>query len=322
MTFGAIVRLATTIPIVFCVLAVDAARAGDEPRDITLALTVAGMQRTYLLHPPPSHNRTRPAPLVIVLHGGGGTAERMVRLTNEGLSRLAEREGSIAVYPNGIDKHWNDGRWADETGWRAQGENVDDVGFISALIEELVKTQNADPRRVYVTGVSNGGQMAHRLACELSDKIAAIAPVIAQMPAHFSPRCKPARPVSVLMMPGTKDPLVPWEGGTIRLGRQTFGRVLSASETVAFWTRHNACPGPPETSWEPDRDPGDGTRVRREAYRDCRNGSEVVLYAIEGGGHTWPGGRQYLPETIVGKTSRDIDAAGVIWEFFKKHSRN
>src|SRR3990167_7281010 len=124
------------------------------------------MQRTYLLHPPPSHNRTSPAPLVIVLHGGGGTAERMVRLTNGGLNRTADREGFLVVYPNGIDKHWNDGRGADETGWRPQGETVADVGFGSALIEDRVQRQNADPPRVYVTGVSNGGQMAHRLACE------------------------------------------------------------------------------------------------------------------------------------------------------------
>ncbi|OGW60075.1 MAG: hypothetical protein A2V83_11230 [Nitrospirae bacterium RBG_16_64_22] len=322
MTFGAIVRLATTLPLVFCVLTAGRAGADNDSSRSTRSITVGGAQRTYLLHALPPQDRTGLAPLVIVLHGGGGTAERMVRLTNGGLSRLAEREGFIVAYPNGIDKHWNDGRGADETGWRAQGENVDDVGFVSALIEELVKTQNADPRRVYVTGVSNGGQMAHRLACEISGKIAAIAPVIAQMPAYFSPRCKPARPVSVLMMPGTKDPLVPWEGGTIRLGRRTFGRVLSAAETVAFWTRRNACPAPPETSWEPDRDPSDGTRVRKEAYRGCGNGAEVVLYAIEGGGHTWPGGRQYLPESIVGKVSRDIDAAGVMWEFFKKHRRD
>lgn len=246
----------------------------------------------------------------------------MVRLTGGGLDRLAEKEGFLVVYPNGIDRHWNDGRSADETGWKAQGENVDDVGFISALIDELVRTRNADPRRVYVTGVSNGGQMAHRLACELADKVAAIAPVIAQMPAHFAPRCKPARPVSVLMMPGTDDPLIPWEGGTIRLGRQTFGKALSVRETVKFWTRHNGCPETPEVSSEPDRDPADGMRVRKEAYKGCRERTSVVLYAIEGGGHTWPGGYQYLPESIVGKINRDIDAAEAIWEFFRKQERS
>lgn len=305
-----------------CGLSSQAAHAAGDRSSSTLSITVGGVQRTYLLHIPRAYDKAKPAPLVLVLHGGGGTAERMVRLTGGGLDRVAEKERFLVVYPNGIDRHWNDGRSADETGWKAQGENVDDVGFISALIDELVRTRNADPRRVYVTGVSNGGQMAHRLACEIAHKIAAIAPVIAQMPAHFSPRCKPARPVSVLMMPGTDDPLIPWEGGTIRLGRQTFGKALSVRETVKFWTRHNGCPETPEVSSEPDRDPADGTRVRKEAYKGCRERTSVVLYAIEGGGHTWPGGYQYLPESIVGKISRDIDAAEVIWEFFRKQERS
>lgn len=305
-----------------CGLSSPPAHAEDDLSRSARTITVAGMQRTYLLHLPRVHDLAKPAPLIIILHGGGGTAERMVRLTNGGLSRLAEKEGFLVVYPNGVDKRWNDGRSKEETGWRAHRENADDVGFISALIDELVRTRNADPRRVYVTGVSNGGQMAHRLACEIAHKIAAIAPVIAQMPAHFSPRCKPAKPVSVLMMPGTDDPLIPWEGGTIRLGRQTFGKALSVRETVKFWTRHNGCPETPEVSSEPDRDPADGTRVRKEAYKGCRERTSVVLYAIEGGGHTWPGGYQYLPESIVGKISRDIDAAEVIWEFFRKQERS
>lgn len=322
MAIGAILRITALLSLLFCILAVDPAHAESDHSRSTQSLMVGGVERTYLLHLPGRYDKAKPAPLVIVLHGGGGTAERMIRLTGAGLNGVAEREGFLVAYPNGIDKRWNDGRSKEETGWRTHRENADDVGFISALIDELVETRNVDPRRVYVTGVSNGGQMAHRLACELADKIAAIAPVIAQMPAHFAPRCKPARPVSVLMMPGTDDPLIPWEGGTIRFGRQTFGKALSVPETVKFWTRHNACPETPEVSSEPDRDPADGTRVRKEAYSGCRDGTDVVLYAIEGGGHTWPGGRQYLPEALVGKMSRDIDAAEVIWEFFKKRRRD
>jgi polyhydroxybutyrate depolymerase len=117
----------------------------------------------------------------------------------------------------------------------------------------------------------------------------------------------------------TEDPLVPWGGGEIRFGRQKFGKVLSVLESVKFWTTHNQCSSPSNITWEPDRDPKDGTRVRKELYNQCRESSEVVLYGIEGGGHTWPGGDQYLPEWMIGKTSRDIDANEVIWDFFKRH---
>jgi polyhydroxybutyrate depolymerase len=122
------------------------------------------------------------------------------------------------------------------------------------------------------------------------------------------------------MISNKEDRLVPWEGGDIRFGRKTFGRTLSVPETVKYWVNHNQCSSSPSISMEPDRDPKDGTRVRKELYSECRESSEVVLYAVEGGGHTWPGGDQYLPQWIIGKTSNDIDANEVIWDFFKRHT--
>jgi polyhydroxybutyrate depolymerase len=258
-------------------------------------------------------------PLVFLLHGGGGTGEGMGKLTVGGFNRLADREGFIIVYPDGIEKHWNDGRGLQA--YRAHLENIDDVGFISALIEHLIRTLNVDPNRIYAAGISNGGQFSQRLACELSGRIAAIGVVAIQLPEHLPSSCAPKRPVSVLMMPGTEDPLVPWEGGEIgfRRGRK-FGRVLSVPESMRFWAKHNQCPISPLITYEPDRDPKDGTRVRRETYGPCGHETEVLLYAIEGGGHTWPGGDQYLPAGIIGRTSRDIDANEVIWGFFKRHT--
>lgn len=281
-----------------------------------------GLNRTYLVHVPPSHNKEKAAPLLFVLHGGGGTGKGMVSLTKNGFNELADKEGFVVVYPDGIERHWNDGRGVAR--YRAHKENVDDVGFISALIEHLSQTLNIDAKRIYATGISNGGFFSQRLACELTDKIAAIAVVAAQMSKNLSLICKPKSPVSVLIMPGTKDPLVPYEGGEIGfpMGRVKLGKVLSVSETVKFWTAHNGCSSQPVVSWEPDNDPKDLTRVRKEVYSECKDKSEVVLLAIEGGGHTWPGGYQYLSEKIIGKTSRDIDANVVIWDFFKKHSRD
>lgn len=282
------------------------------------SLFVGGLERTYSIYIPVSLNSSKPIALVLLFHGGGGTGQGMERLTLDGWNRLADREGFIVIYPDGVEKHWNDGRGLQD--YRAHRENIDDVGFVSALIEHLTKRLNIDPTRIYAAGISNGGQFSQRLACELADRIAAIGVVAAQLPDHLHSSCAPKRPMPVLMMPGTEDPLVPWKGGDIgfRRGRK-FGRVLSVRESIDFWAKQNQCPELPVVTYEPDRDPTDGTRVRRETYGPCREGTEVVLYAVEGGGHTWPGGDQYLPVSIVGKTSRDFNANDVIWDFFKRH---
>ncbi len=287
--------------------------------DSSGSILYGGLERTYRIHIPSGHDRTKPAPLVLLFHGGGGTGQGMENLTLGGFNRLADREGFIVVYPDGIEKHWNDGRGLQN--YRAHRENIDDVGFISALIDDLKERWNIDLTRIYAAGISNGGQFSQRLACEHSHRISAIGVVATQLPEHFFSTCAPKRPVSVLMMPGTEDPLVPWEGGEIgfRRGRK-FRRVLSVHESLRFWAKQNQCPGSPLITYEPDRDPNDGTRVRREAYVPCGHETEVVLYAVEGGGHTWPGGDQYLPARIIGKTSRDIDANEVIWDFFKRHT--
>jgi polyhydroxybutyrate depolymerase len=283
------------------------------------SIPLGGLERTYRLYIPALYSATKLVPLVFLLHGGGGTGEGMEKLTLGGFNRLADREGFIVAYPDGIEKHWNDGRGLEA--YRAHRENIDDVGFISALIEHLIRTLNIDPNRIYAAGISNGGQFSQRLACELSDRIAAIGVVAIQLPEHLPSSCAPKRPVSVLMMPGTGDPLVPWEGGEIgfRRGRK-FGRVLSVPESMRFWAKQNQCPTSPLITYEPDRDPKDGTRVRRETYGPCGHETEVLLYAIEGGGHTWPGGDQYMPARIIGRTSRDADANEVIWDFFKRHT--
>ncbi len=131
------------------------------------------------------------------------------------------------------------------------------------------------------------------------------------------------QPISIIAFHGTDDPLVPFNGGTVRGGSAggVGGEVLSATDTAARWARFDGCADRPEVIDLPDVDPGDGTRVQRETYGTCQGGSAVVLYTIAGGGHTWPGGLQYLPAALIGKTSRDIDATQLIWEFFTQHPR-
>lgn len=285
---------------------------------VTGSLSWGGLTRTYRLHLPPVTAQTKPMPLIIALHGGGGNGARMERLTLEGFNSLADREGCAVVYPDGLDKHWNDGR--QEGRYRAHREKIDDVGFISALIDHLVKERQVDPNRVYVTGISNGAMMSQRLAWELTGKIAAIAPVAGSMPTGLAPCGSPSRPIPVLLINGTADPMVPWTGGEIRFGRLKLGKVWSVAETVKFWVAHNHCDPNPVITRLPHRGAADGTRVRQEVYGGGREGTEVVLYAIEGGGHTWPQGLRYMPEWFVGKTSQDLEANEVIWSFFKRHS--
>jgi polyhydroxybutyrate depolymerase len=281
------------------------------------------LERTFNIHIPSLYDKLVQLPLVIALHGRGGNGESMILVTRKGFDKLADKDGFFVVYPDGIELNWNDGRMDEEANDRAHRENIDDVGFISALIDYMIEDYNIDPKRVYVTGISNGAIMSYRLACELSNKIAAIAPVDGNIPHLLFPECSPSMPVSVLAINNVNDPLVPFEGGEINsiFHRIKLGKVLSVNESIEFWVKRNQCSNIPVVAEEPDKDPEDGTRVTRKQYTNGIDGTEVILYAVDGGGHTWPGGFQYLPKWIIGKTSRDIDANMVIWDFFKRHSR-
>jgi polyhydroxybutyrate depolymerase len=236
---------------------------------------------------------------------------------------LADEEGFVAVYPDAVENHWNDGRSKEEVDYRAHQENIDDVGFIPALIDRQVIEGNVDPQGVYVTGMSNGAMITYRLAGELSEKIAAAAPVDGNIPENLAANHAPGKPVSMLVINNTADPLMPWEGGDIigPFGKEKLGKVLSVCESVKLWVKHNQCSIIPSETTKLDNDPNDGTQVRLFTYTGGPEGTEVILYAIKGGGHTWPAGSSKLPERVIGKTSREINANEVIWNFFKNHSR-
>jgi len=296
------------------------ALAGDDQKD---SFMHGGLKRTFNIHVPSIFDKSVQFPLVIALHGRGSNGTGMILLTRKGFNKLADKDGFMMVYPDGIELNWNDGRMDEKANDRAHRENIDDVGFISSLIDTMIKDYNINPKRVYVTGISNGAIMSYRLACELSHKITAIAPVDGNIPVMIYPECSPSRPVSVLAINNTDDPLVPFRGGDIygRIRKINLGKVLSVDESIRFWVSLNMCSVAPVVTVEPDRDPNDGTRVTKTQYINDLNGTEVVLYAVKGGGHTWPSGMQYLPAWIIGKTCRDIDANEVIWSFFKEHSR-
>jgi polyhydroxybutyrate depolymerase len=287
-------------------------RSKPEPGDLEGSLTSGGFERTYLYRLPATlEPADKPWPLVIALHGRGGDGAGQESLSH--LSDVADREGFIVVYPDGVDKSWADGR----PGSPAEEQGVDDVAFVSDLIDHFVATEGADPGRVFVAGMSNGGMMSYRLACDLSGKVAAVGPVAGLMYTGLADTCAPGRPVPILLFAGTADPIMPYAGGPV--GSDTGGDVLSAADTLARWAALDGCTDSAEKTSEPDAAPDDGTTVTRDAHTACDQGAEARLYTIEDGGHTWPGGDQYLNEKIIGKTSRDLDASDVLWSFFQSH---
>jgi len=282
-----------------------------------LKLVVDGVEREYLLHVPSALPAAQAVPLVLVFHGGGGTAAGMMALTR--FNALADRERFLVAYPQGIGKGWNDGRITQVS--LAHRDNVNDLTFIDALLAHLSRQFRIDPRRVFATGISNGGIFSHYLAASRAEKIAAIAPVAGGIAQPFDQVFRPAAPVSVLIIQGTADPLVPYAGGRIaEAGGRDRGSIVATDAAVNLWVRANATRRQPETGSLPDRDPSDGCRTQVFAWNGGTAGSAVWLYRVEGGGHTWPGGTQYLPRRFIGAVTHDFDSAA-IWEFFRQHPK-
>jgi polyhydroxybutyrate depolymerase len=274
-------------------------------------LQVDSLKRSYLLHLPPDYDGRQARPLVLAFHGGGVNAETMVYFS--GLSEKADEEGFVIVYPNGTGRvprarTWNAGNCCGH----ALHHGVDDVGFIRALLESLERELAVDPQRVYATGMSNGAMMSYRLASELADRFAAIAPVGGPMALD---ECRPSRPVPVIHFHGTKDEFTPYYGGKgPRSQSQT--DFHSVDYTIRAWAVANGCPAEPLVEPLPER-AVDGTRVTRYVYGPGRDDSEVVFYSIEGGGHTWPGRHSIF--STLGPSTRQIAANDLIWDFFRKH---
>lgn len=278
-------------------------------------LSYGGIEREYVVHLPHGDEPEAPAPLVLALHGGSGTARGMARVT--GFDEVADREGFIVVYPEGLDRQWNDGRVIVDHGPRL---GIDDVGFLVAVVERVAVAHVVDRRRVYATGISNGAMMSLRLAVERPDVFTAVAGVAGAVSEVLASGRPPAAPVPVMLVNGTEDTLVPFAGGDVTVLGRPRGKVLSTPASVAYWVEHNGAePDGVETAL-PDRDPNDGARVERIEFRH-RSGADVVLVRVQGGGHTWPGGLQYLPPRMIGRTSRDVDASELIWDFFATHPR-
>lgn len=278
-------------------------------------LTWQQHERSYWVHLPPKSKMLGPLPLLFHLHGGGGTGKGTVRLTDGSFNKIADREGFIAVYPDGIARSWNDGRTEN---LKPQNWGVDDVGFIAEIIKRLKQEYSIDSNRIFTVGMSNGGFMSSRLLCDRADLFRGGAVLTASLAVDYLPKCNPQRPVAVLVMNGTDDPIVPYDGGEIRLFKngKSRGEIISNDEYIQFWYEKNKCTGQESTVELPDREKEDGTTVSITTYTSCATRGALKFYKIIGGGHTWPGGKQYLGKKLIGNTSREINAYEEIWEFF------
>ena len=262
-------------------------------------IDVGGRTRSYFVHRPPTYNGKTALPLVLVLHGGTQSAASAERMS--GMSDEADKENFLVAYPSGTGRlknvpTWNSGNCC---GYALEN-HVDDVAFLRALISKLEHDYAVDPKRIYVTGISNGAMMSYRAACELSDKIAAIAPVEG---AQNVP-CKPSSPVSLIVFHGTADRLVPFSGGSTPFQVGPKRSDTSVADAIAFWVKVDGCSAAAKHS--------EAKYVHIDTYTSCKDGAGVALYAIEGGRHMWPG---------ASMSGNDVAATDIMWKFFAQHPK-
>ncbi|HEY4327874.1 MAG TPA: hypothetical protein VGN20_28080 [Mucilaginibacter sp.] len=285
-------------------LALFALTVSAQPQQKTAQITVDGIKRQFIIYIPSLTKATDELPVVISLHGRLGTGKGMMDFAD--FRPLAEKEKFIIVCPDGIDKSWNDGRPTP-----AQKKGINDIKFIDQLITYIINTYHGDAGMVYVTGMSNGGFMSSRIACELSNKIAAVAIVAASMDKNMD--YHPQRSIPIMYIQGTRDPLVPYNGGTMK---GAGGEIYSHDAVLKLWADADLCDNKPVITNLPDA-ANDGTTIIKEEYTNPANGKKVIGYTITNGGHTWPGGAQYLPKFLIGTVSHNINACQMIWDFFK-----
>jgi polyhydroxybutyrate depolymerase len=293
------------------------ATPGNHNESIVMGAGADKMTRDFIVHVPPQFDGKSKVPVVIMIHGAGGSAEGAIRET--GWDVKSDHEGFIAVFPDGTPPQptmpaqflTNPRLWNDGTGRGTIGvEKVDDLGFISALIDFLEARYDADPARIYCTGFSNGASMTFSLGLNLSNRVAAIAPVAGPMWAREK---QLEYPVPLLYIVGTADPFNPLGGGKVNLPWEKVQDRPPVEDSLKEWERMLGCGPQVQTAR--------GNGVLEITYDECLKGGEVEYYRVRGLGHIWPGGTSRLPARFVGEPSDALNATNVIWEFFKAHPR-
>ncbi|MBS1916814.1 MAG: hypothetical protein JST87_11095 [Bacteroidetes bacterium] len=287
-----------------------------QSQDIDKTISVDNRERQFLIHLPPSFKTKKSLPVIFAFHGGGGEYKKTIRYYN--LTGLADENGYIVVYPNAINKAWSMHGVSSRV--KNIDNNVDDVKFISTLLDYLIANYKADNKHVFCTGISRGGIFSLFLAWQLSDRITAIAPVCASIPQAISTMYSFKHPTPVLLINGTEDPLISYNGGAGKFNGRNEGsetaNMMPTEELISKIKQLNNCTSNAVVTNLPDNDQHDGCTAT-SYYYSCNNASVELLKVIHGG-HTWPGGFQYLPKMIIGKTCKDFNAEEKIFEFFKK----
>ena len=278
-------------------------------------IAIDGRERTYTAVIP--RDLPASAPLLFVFHGSNQDPRAIREASGYGFDALAVEEGVVVVYPDGYEGNWNDCRTAAD--YPARTENIDDNGMVRALVARFRGSHGIDVSRVFAAGYSNGGQMVFRLASEMPDRFAGLAAIAAAQPTPDNFACEATgQPVPMLLMNGTADPIVPYDGGVISLfGFRPRGTALSAPETARHFARINGITAPPTASTLDHRQASaDDTSVTVTRYAQ-KDRSPVVQYTIVGGGHVVPNPNHAAPR-LLGQTTRDVDAPAEIWAFFAK----
>jgi len=282
--------------------------------DYDKTIMVDGRERQYMVHLPPAFDVSKKLPVILALHGGGGTYKNTINFY--GFNDVADKNNFIIVYPNAVNKAWAMPGITSRN--KKLDTTVDDVHFISVLIDTLIAEYNIDDKRVFCSGISRGGMFSFYLAYKLNDRIAGIAPVCGGISQTVGDAYTLFRPIPVLMINGTDDPLVKYNGGYGILNRRNEGSedadMLPAEDLLAKIVKFDNCNNNRVVTDLPDNDPTDGCTAIESIY-NCNNVT-VDFIKINNGGHTWPGGSQYLPKFIIGRVCRDFSAAEKIVSFF------
>lgn len=277
----------------------------------TATVNFGGIDRKYIYYIPLGYGEISKLPVVFFLHGMGASAQIGVNVLGPQWHARAERDQAIVVYPDATSKHWNDKLG----GSYPLTDSVDDVGYISSLIDLFINEFKGNPSRVYVSGSSNGGMMTYRLSVDIPEKIAAIAPFVSSISDQVAEQYPDAKPIPIIITSGTADTVIKWSGGPIRVTRTA--SILSGDENVAYWVKRNGAKKKPKIHTLPDIEPGDNSTVEVQEYKGK---NDVVLYKIINGFHQHPTLREPGKPLVSGK-NMDYNSFERAWDFMLSYKK-
>ncbi len=315
------------LALLLCALLATCAEVSAQPvrprtvRTLPETMMHGGVKRTFLLHVPRSYSPSQPVPLVVVLHGDSSSAREMEELTR--LNPLSARDGFIVVYPEGVSRGWNDG--LSKQALRGRRGEADDVGYLAQIVAALSSSYQIDPRRVYLVGYDEGAMMGFRAICELPGLFAGIASVMGTMPVSVYKRCAATEAISILLINGAEDRLIPLEERD--RARFRLPELVSVEQTARFWADVNRCSPLPAYKTRLDLDVRRSGFAREAVYPQCRSNTQVMIFALHGSGHGWPEATLsplmgFAAKQVLGASLEGQNVSDVVWRFLSRQQRD